>query len=106
MPKYKLYFQKMLEENKDIFAEFTRLHFEYSLNQEKNQDAFNSLGEKILRIIQDYENRLCKSSEGAGYGNYTGSLAEKFQNEVRSHFPLIDHIGIITKKFEIKKINL
>ena len=106
MTKYKAYFQKMLEEEKQAFDEFTKIHFEYSADQEKFQEEFNRDGEKILVIIKDYENRLCKTSEKAGYSNYTGNLAEKFQNEVKSHFPLIDHIGIITQKFVIRRINL
>ncbi len=97
----------MLEENKEQFDGFTQKHFEYSIDQEGNQEEFNKEGEKILKIINDYENRLCKTSEGAGYGGYTGNLAEKFQQEVKDHFPLINHIGIITKpKFFLKKIRL
>jgi len=104
--KYKEYFERMLEENKEDFDRFTKIHFEYSLNQEKNQEEFNREGEKILEVIRIWEDRLCKTSEKAGYGTFTGNLAEKFQNEVRSHFPLIDHIGIVVDKFKIKRINL
>lgn len=99
----------MIEENKEAFNDFTKLHFEYSTNQEKYQERFNETGAKILAIMHDYENRLCKSSEGAGYGSYTGNLAEKFQTEIRSHFPLIDNIGIIVtpkETFTLKKISL
>ena len=107
MTKFKIYFNKMLEENKQAFDVFTQKHFEYSIDQGKNQNEFNLEGEKILKIINEYENRLCKTSESAGYGGYTGNLAEKFQAEVRSHFPLIDHIGIISKpQFSIKRIEL
>lgn len=105
-PKYKEYFQKMLSAHKKDFDEFSKLHFEYSIDQEKNQEEFNKAGESIIKIIREWEDRLCKTSEKAGYASYTGKLAEKFQEEVRSHFPLIDHIGIVTKKFEIKRINL
>lgn len=109
MTKYKEYFTRMVEENKSIFDAFTQLHFEYSTDQEKYQEKFNSEGAKILNLIHEWENRLCKASEGAGYGSYTTGLAEKFQAEVRNHFPLIDHIGIIVKTtpvFALKKINL
>lgn len=114
MTKYKEYFDKMISENKDLFDEFTRAHFEYSIDQEKNQEDFNSIGLKVQNVIHEWENRLCKTSEGAGFGSYTTNLAEKFQNEIRSHFPLIDHIGIIVSKsssidinkFTVKKIKL
>ena len=96
----------MVEENKDAFEKFTRKHFEYSTDQDANQDEFNKEGGAILKIIHEWEDRLCKQSEKAGFGSYTTGLAEKFQEEVRKHFPLIDHIGIVVNKFSLKKINL
>lgn len=106
MTKYKEYYDKMVSENKDLFNEFTRAHFEYSIDQNKNQEEFNRIGAKIQDTIHEWENRLCKTSEGAGFGSYTTNLAEKFQSEIRSHFPLIDHVGIVVNKFSIKKIKL
>lgn len=105
MTKYKEYFLKMLEENKDAFDKFTKMHFEYSTDQEKYQDEFNMEGAKILNIIHAWEDRLCKTSEKAGYGGYTGNLAEKFQAEVKSHYPLIDNIGIIVKSKPTSRID-
>ena len=107
MTKYKEYFDRMVSENKEAFKKFTDAHFEYSTDEEKYQEKFNSEGEKILKIIHEWEDRLCKNSESAGFSNYTGNLAEKFQEEVRKHFPLIDHIGIIVKSkpvFTLKKL--
>lgn len=114
MTKYKEYYDKMISENKELFDEFTQIHFEYSIDQNKNQQEFNEIGEKVLNVIHDWENKLCRHSESAGYANYTGNLAEKFQSEIKSHFPLIDHIGIVVSKapsvdvnkFSIKKIKL
>lgn len=106
MTKYKEYLNKMLEENKEIFDKFAKLHLDYSLEEEKYQDEFNREGEKILKIVHEWEDKLCKQSEKAGYSSYTGGLSEKFQAEVRAHFPLIDHIGIIVNKFSLKKIKL
>jgi len=106
MTKYKEYFDRMVQENKDAFDEFTKLHVDYGMDQEKHQQKFNADGAKILAIVHEWEDRLCRQSEKAGFGNYTTNLAEKFQEEVKKHFPLIDHIGIVTKKFEIKKIKL
>jgi hypothetical protein len=95
MTKYKEYFDRMVKENKTSFDNFAKLHMDYSMDEDTHQDEFNTEGEKILKIVHEWENRLCKNSENAGYSSYTGNLAEKFQEEVRSHFPLIDHIGII-----------
>jgi hypothetical protein len=106
MTKYKEYFERMLKENKEVFDEFTILHANYGMDEEKYQDEFNKEGEKILKIVNEWENKLCSQSEKAGFANYTGNLAEKFQAELRSAFPLIDHVGIISIRstFQIKKL--
>ncbi len=106
MTKYREYYEKMVSENKELFDKFTKTHFEYSIDQDKNQEEFNAVGGKVLDTIHEWENRLCKTSEGAGFGSYTVNLAEKFQAEIKSHFPLIDHVGIVVNKFSIKKIKL
>jgi hypothetical protein len=106
MTKYKEYFNRMVEENKELFDNFAKLHVDYGMDEEKFQEKFNRDGEKVLVIVHEWEDKLCSQSEKAGFGNYTGNLSEKFQEEVKSHFPLIDHIGIVVNKFSLKKINL
>jgi hypothetical protein len=106
MTKYQEYFGRMLEENKKAFDEFKALHANYGMDEENYQDEFNKEGEKILKIVNEWENKLCSQSEKAGYSNYTGNLSEKFQGLLRSTFPLIDHIGIVSIRstFKIKKL--
>ena len=114
--KYREYFKKMLDENKDVFESFKTLHGKYGLNENGLQEKFNKEGEKILDIVREYENRLCANTERGMYNKFSSSLAEKFQNEVRKHFPMIDHIGLkvetmplkskAAKDFIIKKIKL
>ncbi|OGM11030.1 hypothetical protein A2Z22_04165 [Candidatus Woesebacteria bacterium RBG_16_34_12] len=114
MTKYRQYFQKMLSDNQEIFASFRLLHDNYALDQEKWQEEFNLKGEKILEIVREYENRLCANTERGMYNKFSANLAEKFQNEVRKHFPMIDYIGVKTKPnnlsstdiFAIKRIKL
>lgn len=114
MTKYKKYFLKMLEENKDLFDSFAKLHLDYSLNPDTLQKRFNEEGGKILEVVREYENRLCANTERGIYSKFSGGLAEKFQKEVRKHFPLIDHIGLIVEnakpsprpEFTIKRIDL
>ena len=108
MTKYREYFEKMIAENKEIFDNFKIVHANYGMDEDKYQDEFNKEGAKILDIAHEWENRLCKTSEGAGFGTFTVKLAEKFQEEMRHAFPLIDHVGIISKKstFNLKKISL
>lgn len=98
-----------MEANKEAFADFTKMHDQYALDEDKWQEEYNKAGLKIQPIIQEWENRLCQTSEKAGYGSYTGGLAEKFKDELRKIFPKIDYIGIISKKepdFFLRKINL
>lgn len=106
MTKYKEYYDRMVSENKEVFDGFARLHADYGMEPDKYQEKFNSEGENILKLIHEWENKLCSHSEKSGFGSYTGGLAEKFQTEVRAHFPMIDHVGIIVKKFSLKKIKL
>lgn len=107
MTKYKQYFDKMIEENREVFKDFRLLHDRYAFEGDGMQDEFNEKGKKILNIIREYENKLCKNSEKT-YSMFAGNLAEKFWIEVRKEFPMVDHIGIITKKpaFSLKKITL
>lgn len=115
--KYKEYFNKMVDDNKVLFESFKMLHDEYGLNGTGLQDKFNKEGEKILDIVREYENRLCSNTERGMYNKFSTNLAEKFQNEVRKKFPMIDHIGLkvtttpskvkkAAKEFVIKKIKL
>lgn len=112
MTKYKEYFQKMLGENTELFENYRQLHEKYKLN-EVTQEEYNDSGKPILSLIREYEDRLCRQTESGGYSAYSGNLAEKFWEEIRREFPLVDRIGIIVKKvnvdlaneeFEIQKI--
>ncbi len=96
----------MVETNKELFDNFKNLHANYGMDDMRYQEEFNKEGEKILNIAHDWENKLCKHSETSGFGSYTTGLAEKFQAELRALFPLIDHVGIIVKPFNLKKIEL
>jgi hypothetical protein len=106
MTKYQEYYQKMVAANKDLFDSFRIIHDAYALDSLGWQAKFNAEGEKVLSVIRDYENRLCSQSEKGGYGVFTGNLAEKFQAEVKKAFPLIDHVGLVVKNFNLKKIKL
>jgi len=95
----------MIEQNQDAFDKFRTVHNEYALNPDPNQENYNIEGGKILKIIKEWESKLCHQQEKT-YSQYAGKLAEKFWEEVRKEYPMIDHIGIIVKKFNLKKISL
>ena len=105
MTKYQEIFNKMLEQNKELFEQFSKLHDEYALNSEELQDRFNQLGAEVQGVIKTYEDRLCGHSEGSGYAAYSGQLAEKFQGLVRKKYPKIDFVGVkIKPAFTLKKL--
>jgi hypothetical protein len=103
MTKYQEYFKRMLETKKELFDSFRFIHNEYAIaaDPDKLQDKFNKEGEKVMLIVRDWEQKLCSQSEKAGFGSYTTSLAEKFQAEVKKEFPMIDHVGVIVKKYTL-----
>jgi len=107
MVKYKEYFEKMLADNKKVFDSFKKLHDKYALNPDLHQKELNEKGEKVLLLVREYENRLCANTERGMYSNFSTQLAEKFQNEVRAHFPKVNSIGLVDEAlFTVKKIKL
>ena len=84
----------MLEKEKALFDKFRIIHNKYALNPKENEAKFTEIGQKVQPVIRKYENILCGKSENTGYGAYSSSLAQKFQDEVRRVFPKIDFIGV------------
>ena len=83
----------MLEYNEGLFDEFQKVHDKYAQNPKGAKEEFNSIGEKVLRVVRRYEDELCSRSEGGRYGKFSAALSDKFWTEVRIRFPKIDYIG-------------
>ena len=96
----------MINENKQVFDDFKTIHDKYILDENKWQDELNKKGKRVQELVREYEDRLCRNTERGMYNKFSTGLSEKFQNEVKHHFPMIDHIGLIVEKFSIKKISL
>lgn len=94
MTKYKKAVEEMLEYNHDLFVAFKKLHDNFVTDPVTFKDEFNAEGEKVLRIVRRYENMLCGKSESVGFSKYSVNLSEKFWNEVKTHFPKIDQVGM------------
>jgi len=94
MTKYKEFYEMMIKAHAEEFAAFKKVHDDYIIDPKKWQDKLNDLGRDIQDIIHEYENRLCRQSEGAGNSKFTTALADKFHAEVKSHFPKVDFIGL------------
>jgi len=95
MVKYKEVVQEMLEKNQTLFDKFQKIHDQFALNPSIWRNKFNREGKKAVDIIREYEDKLCAGSEKGQFSKYSANLAQKFQEEIRHHFPKIDHVGII-----------
>jgi hypothetical protein len=93
--KYEQFFTLMLDQNKETFDEFRKMHDLYSSDPVKYQDQFNQIGYDIQDLVQRYENMLCSNSESSGKGKFTSALSEKFQATVKKEFPKYSQIGMI-----------
>jgi len=103
--KYKQYVELMYKNHEDDFEKFRPVHDKYANNPDEQQNNLNEKGRKIMNIILQWEDKLCRQSEKGGYGSYTTALAEKFRAEIKKDFPHIDSIGITRKKaFELRQI--
>lgn len=94
MTKHQQYFQDMLENHKELFDNFKKIHGDYAKDAKKWQKEFNEEGEKVLAIIRRYENLLCAHSESGKYGKFSTNLADKFWEAVRKYLPKIDFVGL------------
>lgn len=87
-------YEDMVAKHADAFAAFKIIHDNFKKDQDTWKVKFDELGKPLVRIIEDTENRLCQKMEGGVHGKYSANLAEKFRAEVKSHFPLIDFVGV------------
>lgn len=94
MSKYRQMFLQMMEENKEVFDNFSDIHREYTLDSTKWQKLFNEYGGEVMEIVRNYERKLLGHMESGKYGKFSTSVADKFMNEVRKVFPKIDFVGV------------
>ena len=92
--KYKQYFSQMEEQNKDLFAEFFEVHQLFEMEGEKHQEKFHEVGKKVVDVVRDWDRRLCSAMGKGAFSQYSQKLSEKFWDEVRKSFPLIDKVGV------------
>ncbi|MFH0863838.1 MAG: hypothetical protein V1858_01985 [Candidatus Gottesmanbacteria bacterium] len=94
MPKHQEYYQRMIDQNMDIFARFQDIHDNYVLEPKKWQANYNEIGDQVINIIRDWERKLCRDSERGQFSKFSANLAEKFWELVRKDFPKIDFVGV------------
>lgn len=90
---YRQIYQEMLTSHQDDFTGFKKIHDLFHQDEARYQDEFNRLGKPILRLIEEYENRLCRKMERTNPA-YSAKLSEKFRDLIRRDYPLIDMVGL------------
>lgn len=84
----------MLEEHKEFFDNFKKLHDNYKNDDVTYQDEYNKEGEKALELIRRYEQSLVAKSTTSQYAKFSGNLSDKYWETVRNYFPMIDFVGV------------
>ncbi len=93
--KYEEYFQLMLKQNSELFKQFGEIHQKYEMEPNKYQDEFNQTGYDVQDVVGRFENMLCNNTESSGKGKFSSALSEKFQAEIKKHYPKYSMIGMI-----------
>ncbi len=96
--KYKNYIKKMYTEYQELFDEFDGIHATYTLDKPGNQAKYNTKGKEIMKVVEEWENRLCSKMEKGKNSTFSHRLADKFKEELRIRYPLIDFIGVTIQK--------
>ena len=95
MTRFKQAVQDMISQHKEEFAEFERVHALYRQDQSKWQAEFDRVGKPVQRIMEQTESWLCSKMESGGKGKFSATLADKFRQEVKAIYPLVDFIGVV-----------
>ena len=87
----------MIRVHEQEFTDFKVLHDKYAEDQQRFQGEYNERGREVVEIIREWERRLCGKMERGTNAVYSSKLAEKFWDEVRAFFPMIDYVGVTFK---------
>ena len=98
MSKYKTYLKQMLTEHELELNAFKAIHDLYKTNKFLHQKEFNTHGKKIIEIILEYEKKLCAHMEKGNNAVFSTKLSEKYWEEVKKLFPLMDFVGAVIEK--------
>lgn len=94
MTKFKQYYQQMWDAHKDILSEFMDIHDKYQKDRFNNQAEFNRIGKEARQVMEEWDQRLCKQMEKGSNGVFSSKVSEKFWNEIKQDFPLVEFVGV------------
>lgn len=93
-PKFRQILKATYEQHADLFEALRPIHDAYAKDQKGQQEVLNKVGEPIMVILKEAEQRLCRQTENGGYGDYSSKLADRFWQEVKKDWPYIEWIGV------------
>ena len=99
--KYKQYYDLMVRNNQKDLDKFKKIHDQYQTDPQMYSAIFHKAGRNILDIMRSYERKLCAGMERSNNGAYSDKLAEKFWQEIRKEFPLIDQVGVKIRQVKV-----
>lgn len=94
MSKHQTIYQEMLTNNPELFSSFKVVHEQFASDKNTYRKKFNEIGEQVVDTIRKYEKMLCSKTDSGGYGKYSSGLSDRFWENVRRDFPLIDFVGV------------
>ncbi|PWU23158.1 hypothetical protein C5B42_03895 [Candidatus Cerribacteria bacterium 'Amazon FNV 2010 28 9'] len=94
MTKFQQYYQQMWDQHKDLLSRFLDIHDAYKTNRIAHQQEFNEIGKQARELMEEWDKRLCTQMEKGKNGVFSSKVSEKFWNEVKKDFPLIEMVGV------------
>lgn len=88
----------MKTNNERLLARFKPIHDGFATDPATWEEQFHTVGRDVLDAIRDWERRLCAGTERGNFAQYSVKLAEKYWDEVKKDFPLIEQVGLQVKK--------
>lgn len=94
MTKYQQYYQQMWEANKEKLTQFLDIHDKFKTDRKRFSKEFNDKGKEVREIMEEWDQRLCRQMEKGTNGVFSSKVSEKFWNEVKKDYPLIEFVGV------------
>ena len=94
MVKYKQVYIDTLKAHRAEFESFRVIHDLFKADQKKYSKHYNIQGKKIRDYLDRAVNILCGKTESSGHGAFSSVLADRFWEEVRRDYPMVDFIGV------------
>lgn len=84
----------MWEAHKEILESFLVIHDKFKSNKKAYTKEFNEQGKAVREIMEEWDKKLCTQMERGKNGVFSSKVSEKFWNEVKKDFPLIEFVGV------------